>query len=216
MAGPHAAVSMQESSGEEEGHAGECNDHKSVSNAERPAVQEPPAEKVRSSRRRLTYDNACGQPAFILLLRCACCRHGCYRIPVWRFIPFASSRPSGIAQDLSRLCCSKRANAEAALNLQVEPAEAKPAGRVMRKTLSRKSPFLPEVLPSLIKHEDITYTHENGQPVLLGEGSFGQACHISHAFFSVFLGHSEQSHVSTVCQNCLDRDFVGSLLCAEL
>ncbi len=62
--------------------------------------------------------------------------------------------------------------------LQAEPAEAKPATRVMRKTLSRKSPFLPEVLPSLIKHEDITYTHENGQPVLLGEGSFGQACHI--------------------------------------
>lgn len=46
----------------------------------------------------------------------------------------------------------------------------------MRKTLSRKSPFLPEVLPSLIKHDDITYSHENGQPVLLGEGSFGQAC----------------------------------------
>ena len=47
---------------------------------------------------------------------------------------------------------------------------------MVRKTLSRKSPFLPEVLPSLIKHDDITYSHENGQPVLLGEGSFGQAC----------------------------------------
>ena len=50
---------------------------------------------------------------------------------------------------------------------------------MVRKTLSRKSPFLPEVLPSLIKHDDITYSHENGQPVLLGEGSFGQACTFS-------------------------------------
>ena len=71
--------------------------------------------------------------------------------------------------------------------MQVVPAEAKPAGRGMRKTLSRKSPFLPEVLPSLIKHEDITYTHENGHPVLLGEGSFGQACHISLALFLILL-----------------------------
>ena len=45
----------------------------------------------------------------------------------------------------------------------------------MRKTLSRKSPFLPEVLPSLINYGDITYCKENGQSVLLGEGSFGQA-----------------------------------------
>ena len=44
----------------------------------------------------------------------------------------------------------------------------------MRKTLSRKSPFLPEVLPSMINYEDITYCTENGQLVLLGEGSFGQ------------------------------------------
>lgn len=59
--------------------------------------------------------------------------------------------------------------------MQVEIADILPAGRPMRKTLSRKSPFLPEVLPSMIKHEDITYTQENGQTVLLGEGSFGQA-----------------------------------------
>lgn len=57
----------------------------------------------------------------------------------------------------------------------LDPAAASPAARAIRKTLSRKSPFLPEVLPSLIKHEDITYCKENSQDVLLGEGSFGQA-----------------------------------------
>lgn len=69
--------------------------------------------------------------------------------------------------------------------MQVE-APPVPAGRVVRKTLSRKSPFLPEVLPSLINYGDITYCKESGQSVLLGEGSFGQASftsvqHCSHS-----------------------------------
>ena len=58
--------------------------------------------------------------------------------------------------------------------MQAAPSDGKGTGRVMRKTLSRKSPFLPEVLPSMINYEDITYCTENGQLVLLGEGSFGQ------------------------------------------
>ena len=62
-------------------------------------------------------------------------------------------------------------------NLATVQVESPPvaAKRVVRKTLSRKSPFLPEVLPSLINYGDITYCKENGQNVLLGEGSFGQA-----------------------------------------
>ncbi len=58
--------------------------------------------------------------------------------------------------------------------MQATPLDGKEGGRGMCKTLSRKSPFLPEVLPSMINYEDITYCTENGQLVLLGEGSFGQ------------------------------------------
>ena len=65
----------------------------------------------------------------------------------------------------------------------------------MRKTLSRKSPFLPEVLPSLINYGDITYCKESGQSVLLGEGSFGQASfssvqHCSHSVIPEITGLS--------------------------
>ena len=73
----------------------------------------------------------------------------------------------------------------------------------MRKTLSRKSPFLPEVLPSMIKHGDVTYTHECGQPVLLGEGSFGQACTLPHAPSLKDPGLSESWHILKLCQGCL-------------
>ena len=72
------------------------------------------------------------------------------------------------SKDQSQECSEESAT------VQVE-APPVPAGRVVRKTLSRKSPFLPEVLPSLINYGDITYCKENGQSVLLGEGSFGQA-----------------------------------------
>ena len=46
--------------------------------------------------------------------------------------------------------------------------------RGVRKTLSRRSPYLPEVLPNLIDYADITFDTEDGRVVLLGEGSFGQ------------------------------------------
>lgn len=44
----------------------------------------------------------------------------------------------------------------------------------MRKTLSRKSPFLPEVLQALNDYNDIVFCEEYGKKVLLGEGSFGE------------------------------------------
>ena len=57
---------------------------------------------------------------------------------------------------------------EAALQNGAEPQ------RGMRKTLSRKSPFLPEVLPATIDYADIVFCEEDARKVLLGEGSFGQ------------------------------------------
>ena len=86
------------------------------------------------------------------------------------------------------------------------------AKRVVRKTLSRKSPFLPEVLPSLINYGDITYCKENGQNVLLGEGSFGQASSlpVEHLLHSVIPGDvsgqgSETLHPSALDLRCQSR-----------
>lgn len=63
--------------------------------------------------------------------------------------------------------------------MRQEPIEASasgpsPAARGVRKTLSRRSPYLPEVLPNLIDYADITLDTQDGRVVLLGEGSFGQ------------------------------------------
>lgn len=44
--------------------------------------------------------------------------------------------------------------------------------RVVRATLSRKSPFLPELFPSTIDYADIVFAQGEA---LLGEGSYGQA-----------------------------------------
>ena len=54
------------------------------------------------------------------------------------------------------------------------PPPLLPAGRTMRKTLSRKSPFLPDVLQALNDYNDIEFCEEYGKKVLLGEGSFGE------------------------------------------
>ncbi len=52
--------------------------------------------------------------------------------------------------------------------------EEPPADRVMRKTLSRKSPGLPELLQGWNDYSDIIFCEEYGKKVLLGEGSFGE------------------------------------------
>ena len=44
--------------------------------------------------------------------------------------------------------------------------------RVVRASLSRKSPFLPELFPSTIDYADIVFAQDGA---LLGEGSYGQA-----------------------------------------
>ena len=84
------------------------------------------------------------------------------------------------SKDQSQECSEESAT------VQVE-APPVPAGRVVRKTLSRKSPFLPEVpaQPHQLAGTSPT-ARENGQSVLLGEGSFGQAGsasvqHLSHS-----------------------------------
>ena len=59
--------------------------------------------------------------------------------------------------------------------MEVSASGPSPASRGVRRTLSRRSPYLPEVLPNLIDYADITLdTDEDGRVVLLGEGSFGQ------------------------------------------
>lgn len=78
----------------------------------------------------------------------------------------------------------KRHQQKVSMQLIVEQEVPPPTGsgppRVMRKTLSRKSPFLPEVLPATIDYNDIVFCEEDGRKVLLGEGSFGQvgSCHL--------------------------------------
>ncbi len=52
--------------------------------------------------------------------------------------------------------------------------EELPTDRVMRKTLSRKSPGLPELLQGWNDYSDIIFCEEYGKKVLLGEGSFGE------------------------------------------
>lgn len=59
-----------------------------------------------------------------------------------------------------------------------EAAELVQRPREICESLTRNSPFLPEVLQSLNDYNDIVFCEENGRPVLLGEGSFGQVpCH---------------------------------------
>ncbi len=55
-----------------------------------------------------------------------------------------------------------------------EDAELLQGPRELCESLTRDSPFLPEVLQSLNDYSDIVFCEEGGRPVLLGEGSFGQ------------------------------------------